>query len=191
MSETRLLAEQLVDRREEHLLDIRREAELKGRVNDPGVRPEGSPFPIASRETGYYQQPLLKEPQWTQLIPFYFFVGGAAGSLGVIGSLADVIGGEEKLAREARWLAFGGSVLSGALLVTDLGRPSRFLNMLRVFKPQSTMSMGSWILSGFSALCILLFRRGCHGTPLGSQPPHSAASRHGTSWLRDLRHAVP
>ncbi len=150
MSETRLLVEQLVDRREEHLLDIRREAELKGRVNDLGVRPEGSPFPIASRDNGYYQQPLLKEPQWTQLIPFYFFVGGAAGSLGVIGSLADVVGGETKLAREARWLALAGSVLSGALLVTDLGRPSRFFNMLRVFKPQSTMSMGSWILSGFS-----------------------------------------
>jgi hypothetical protein len=150
MSETRLLVEQLVDRREEHLLEIRREAELKGRVKESGVRPEGSPFPIASRENGYYQQPLLKEPQWTPLIPFYFFVGGAAGSLGVVGSLADLISGEEKLAREARWLAFGGSVLSGALLVIDLGRPSRFLNMLRVFKPQSTMSMGSWILSGFS-----------------------------------------
>ena len=150
MSDTRVLVEQLVDRREEHLAEIRREAGLTGRVNDVGVRPEGSPFPIASRETGYYQQPLLKEPQWTQLIPFYFFIGGAAGSLGVIGSLADLIAGEEKLAKEARWLAFGGSVLSGALLVTDLGKPGRFLNMLRVFKPQSTMSMGSWILSGFS-----------------------------------------
>lgn len=51
---------------------------------------------------------------------------------------------------KARWLAFGGSVLSEALLITDLGRPSRFLHMLRVFKRQSTMSMGSWILSGFS-----------------------------------------
>ena len=94
-----------MDRREEHLLDIRREAELKGRVNDPGVRPEGSPFPIASRETGYYQQPLLKEPQWTPLIPFYFFVGGAAGSLGVVGSLADVISGEGKARQEC---AFAG-----------------------------------------------------------------------------------
>ena len=140
----------LVDPREERLLHIRREAELRGRVDDGGVRPEGSPFPLASPQTGYYEQPLLKEPQWTQLIPFYFFVGGAAGSLGVIGSLADLIAGEEALARQARWLAFGGSVLSGVLLVTDLGRPSRFLNMLRVFKPQSTMSMGSWILSGFS-----------------------------------------
>jgi len=139
-----------VDRREEKLEGIRLKAEAYGRVDDPGVRPDGSPFPLASPQTGYYGQPLLKEPQWTQLIPFYFFVGGAAGSLGVIGSLADVVASDRKLARDARWLAFGGSVLSGALLVTDLGRPGRFLNMLRVFKPQSTMSMGSWILSGFS-----------------------------------------
>lgn len=142
--------EQSPDVREERLLEIRREAELKGHVDGVGVRPQSSPFPLASPETGYYEQPLLKEPQWTQLIPFYFFVGGAAGSLGVIGSLADLIGNDEKLASDARWLAFGGSVLSGALLVTDLGKPQRFLNMLRVFKPKSTMSMGSWILSGFS-----------------------------------------
>ena len=45
----------------------------------------------------------------------------------------------------------GGAALSSALLIADLGRPSRFLNMLRVFKPQSTMSMGSWALSAFSA----------------------------------------
>ncbi|MBV8672127.1 MAG: polysulfide reductase NrfD [Acidobacteriaceae bacterium] len=130
---------------------IRREAEEKGRVELPGIRPAGAPIPIASPETGYYGQHLLKEPQWTKLIPFYFFVGGASGSLGVIGSLADVLGREEKLALTARWMAFGGSVLSGVLLVADLGRPSRFINMLRVFKPQSAMSMGSWVLSGFSA----------------------------------------
>lgn len=108
-------------------------------------------MPIASPATGYYGQPLLKAPQWTTLIPLYFFVGGAAGSLGVIGSLADLVGNERELARTARWMALGGAALSGMLLITDLGRPSRFLNMLRVFKPQSTMSMGSWILLGFSA----------------------------------------
>ncbi|HEX5234733.1 MAG TPA: NrfD/PsrC family molybdoenzyme membrane anchor subunit [Silvibacterium sp.] len=137
--------------RELRLDAIRHEAEDKGRVAMPGLRPAGSPMPIASPETGYYRQPILKEPQWTPLIPFYFFVGGAAGSLGVIGSLADLVGNERELARTARWMALGGAALSGMLLVIDLGRPSRFLNMLRVFKPQSTMSMGSWILSGFSA----------------------------------------
>lgn len=141
--------------RELRLDAIRREAEEKGRVARPGIRPAGSPMPMASPETGYYEQPLLKEPQWTPLIPFYFFVGGASGSLGVIGSLADLIGKERELARTARWMAFGGAALSGVLLVTDLGRPERFLNMLRVFKPQSTMSMGSWVLSGFSASAFL------------------------------------
>jgi len=139
------------DIRELKLDAIRREAKEKGVVEGMGVRPAGSPMPIASPETGYYGQHLLKEPQWTKLIPPYFFVGGAAGALGVIGALADVLGKEADVALTARWMALGGAALSGALLTIDLGRPSRFLNMLRVFKPQSAMSMGSWILSGFSA----------------------------------------
>lgn len=136
--------------RESRLEAIRTEAKEKGQVAAPGIRPAGSPLPVASPETGYYKQPLLKEPQWTPLIPVYLFVGGATGALGVIGSLADLLGGNPKLARKARSMAAGGAALSSALLIADLGRPSRFLNMLRVFKPQSTMSMGSWALSGFS-----------------------------------------
>lgn len=138
------------DPRESRLEAIRQQAEEKGRVSSPGIRPAGSPLPMASPENGYYQQPLLKEPQWTPLIPLYFFVGGASGSLGVIGSLADLVGGDAELARRARWMALGGAAVSSVLLIADLGRPSRFLHMLRVFKPQSTMSMGSWVLSGFS-----------------------------------------
>ena len=136
--------------RESRLVAIRKEAEEKGLVAAVGIRPAGSPMPVASPETGYYGQPLLKEPQWTPLVPLYFFVGGASGSLGVNGSLADLLGAEKELARKARWMAFGGSGISAILLIADLGRPSRFLNMLRVFKPQSPMSMGSWILAGFS-----------------------------------------
>ena len=144
-------ASQQDDGRESRLDAIRRQAQEKGVVEQPGVRPMGGPMPIASPQAGYYQQPLLKKPQWTPLIPIYFFVGGASGSLGVIGSLADLLAGESSMARKARWMALGGAGLSGILLIVDLGRPSRFLNMLRVFKPQSAMSMGTWILSGFSA----------------------------------------
>lgn len=139
------------DLREERLQTIRDEAEAKGMVDAAGICAIGSPLPAASPETGYYGQPLLKEPQWTPLIPVYFFVGGASGSLGVIGSLADLVGNDAELARKARWLALAGTGLSSALLIADLGKPSRFLNMLRVFKPQSPMSMGSWVLSGFGA----------------------------------------
>ena len=137
--------------RENRLDKIRRQASELGTVQQPGIRAAGSPLPKASPQTGYYQQPLLKEPQWTPLVPLYFFVGGASGSLGVIGSLADLLGDNDELARKARYMAAGGSAISSVLLIADLGRPSRFLNMLRVFKPQSAMSVGSWILSGFSA----------------------------------------
>jgi hypothetical protein len=136
---------------EKRLEEIRREAYLKGGVDSAGVRPAGSPMPVASPQEGYYRQPLLKEPQWTPLVPLYFFVGGASGSLGVIGSLADVVSGEKELAQKARLMSLGGVAISSALLILDLGRPSRFLNMLRVFKPQSPMSVGSWVLSGFGA----------------------------------------
>jgi hypothetical protein len=130
---------------ESRLLELRRQAQCRGRVDGLGVRPAGAPFPQASPETGYYGIHMLKQPQWTWQVPLYFFVGGAAGSAAVIGSLADVVGDEYELARHARWLALGGAMLSGGLLIWDLGRPSRFLNMLRVFKPQSPMSMGAWI----------------------------------------------
>ena len=137
--------------RENRLDEIRREASQFGSVQQPGIRAAGSPLPKASPQTGYYQQHLLKEPQWTPLVPLYFFVGGASGSLGVIGSLADLIGENDDLARKARHMATAGSIISSVLLIADLGRPSRFLNMLRIFKPQSAMSVGSWVLSGFSA----------------------------------------
>lgn len=136
---------------ESRLLEIRHEAERLGLVQGAGIRPAGAPFPQASPQTGYYGIPLLKEPQWNWAIPLYFFVGGTTGSAGVIASLADWTGGDRKLARQARLMAVGGAMLSGAFLVYDLGRPARFLNMLRVFKPQSPMSMGAWILTAFSA----------------------------------------
>ncbi len=136
--------------REARILELRREAEQRGKVEAVGIRPPGAPFPRATPETGYYGIHLLKQPQWNWAIPLYFFVGGAAGALGVVGTAADWIGDDYELARHARFMALGGAALSSALLIYDLGRPSRFLNMLRVFKLQSPMSMGAWILTGFA-----------------------------------------
>src|SRR2546426_4233470 len=136
---------------EQKLIEIRREAERRGEVKASGIRPAGSPFPMASPDTGYYGIPLLKKPAWTWEIPLYFFVGGAAGAAAVVGAIADYTGADRRLVRDARWIAAAGAVISPALLISDLGRPSRFLNMLRVFKPQSAMSVGAWTLVGFSA----------------------------------------
>jgi hypothetical protein len=58
------------------------------------------------------------------------------------------------VARTAMWVAAIASVLSPILLILDLGRPHLFLHMLRVFKPQSAMSMGAWILAAFG-MCVV------------------------------------
>jgi hypothetical protein len=137
-------------RRERRLDDIRLEAERHGQLQVVGARPAGAPFPQASPENGYYQIPLLKQPPWTWEIPLYFFVGGAAGASAVIGAIADYTGADRELVKHARWIAAAGSVISPALLISDLGRPERFLAMMRVFKIQSPISVGVWTLLGFS-----------------------------------------
>lgn len=151
------------DRASEQRLDeIRREAELTGRVDAKGVRAAGAPLPEATAATGYYGLPLLKPPVWTWEAPVYFFVGGAAGASAMIGVAAQLAGWNEPLVRDARWIAAIGATLSAPLLIADLGRPERFLNMLRVFKPQSPMSVGAWILASFgvgSMASVILPRR--------------------------------
>ena len=79
--------------REVALAEIRRQAEEVGRVERPGVRPEGAPFPRADAEAGYYGLPLLKRPVWTWEVPVYFFVGGAAGAAAVFAVLKIAFGG--------------------------------------------------------------------------------------------------
>jgi polysulfide reductase-like protein len=100
--------------------------------------------------SSYYGRPILKEPVWKPEIPLYLFTGGIAGASSLL-SLAARAVRNERLAKTSMWLGFAGDVVSPALLVSDLGRPERFLNMLRVFKVTSPMSVGSWILAGSGA----------------------------------------
>jgi formate-dependent nitrite reductase membrane component NrfD len=103
----------------------------------------------------YRDAPLLKPPVWTWEIPIYFFVGGAAGAAAIIGAAAQWSGGSHPaLVRDARWIAAAGALLSPLLLISDLGRPARFLNMLRVFKLRSPMSVGAWTLAVFSGAAV-------------------------------------
>src|SRR5206468_1926051 len=55
--------------------------------------------------------------------------------------------GNERLARRSIYIGAASDAVSPLLLIADLGRPERFLNMLRVFKVTSPMSVGSWILA--------------------------------------------
>ena len=100
--------------------------------------------------TSYHGQPVIKEPTWTWEIPSYFFTGGLAGASAGLAYLSHVRG-NDVLARRAWAGAMAGIAVSPVFLVSDLGRPARFLNMLRMFKVTSPMSVGSWILSGSGA----------------------------------------
>jgi hypothetical protein len=100
---------------------------------------------------GRYDRPIIKEPVWKPQIPFYFYSGGLAGASAGLAALSE-LAGNRTLARRAWAIALAGGAVSPALLITDLGMPSRFVNMLRVFKVTSPMSVGSWILTAFGSL---------------------------------------
>jgi hypothetical protein len=102
----------------------------------------------------YHGQPVIKEPVWTWEIPCYFYTGGLAGASAGLAWLSERRG-NDALARRAWAIALGGVITSPALLTSDLGKPMRFLNMLRMFKITSPMSVGSWVLSA-SALTTTL-----------------------------------
>jgi formate-dependent nitrite reductase membrane component NrfD len=110
--------------------------------------PEPSPA-----DPTYYERPLLNRSVWTWAIPTYYFVGGLTGAALVLAAAAQIrtLPETRRLVRRLRWIAVAGAGVSAALLIYDLGRPTRFLNMLRVFRPTSPMNLGAWILSGSGA----------------------------------------
>ncbi|MEU9591009.1 NrfD/PsrC family molybdoenzyme membrane anchor subunit [Streptomyces sp. NPDC048193] len=102
--------------------------------------------------SSYYGKPVLNRPSWAALdIAGYLWLGGLAGASSLLAAGGDVTG-RPALARTAKLGAAGAVSLSLGALVHDLGRPSRFLNMLRVFKPTSPMNVGSWLLAGYAPL---------------------------------------
>jgi Polysulphide reductase, NrfD len=100
----------------------------------------------------YYGQPILNPPKWGAAdIAGYLFLGGLAGASSVLAAGAEVTG-RPTLARAGKVTALVAIAGSAGTLVHDLGRPDRFYNMLRVFKPTSPMSVGSWILATYGPL---------------------------------------
>lgn len=139
--------------RERRLDEIRAEAEAEGRVASAGVHAAGGPLPPPAA-AGYRGRPVLKPPVWTWEVGLYFFLGGLAGMAAVIAMVNRLTGGDADLTRWALALAAAGAVVSPVLLILDLGRPLRFLNMLRVFKWRSAMSVGVWLLVAFNLFAV-------------------------------------
>src|SRR6266567_1529707 len=103
-------------------------------------------------EPSYYDYPVLKAPVWRWEIIWYFFFGGLAAGCYVIASIAALFGSREDrpVVRTGYYLSLLSVLPCPILLIKDLGRPDRFLQMLRIFKVKSPMSMGTWGLLSFS-----------------------------------------
>jgi len=110
--------------------------------------PEAEP---RSSDGTYYGVPVIHQPHWKWLIICYFFLGGISGAAFVVATIADLVGpkGDRRIGQVGRYVSFAALLPSPVLLILDLGRPERFLNMLRVLKPHSPMSIGTWGLTAF------------------------------------------
>jgi len=129
--------------------DARRNGHRRPRRADDGAR-ETPMVPRASFSS-YYGRPVLKPPVWKDDIAYYFFLGGLAAGCSLLGAGADQTG-RVALRRGTRLTALGALGAGSYYLVHDLGRPERFHHMLRVAKPTSPMSMGTWVLAVYGPL---------------------------------------
>ncbi|MFF5208374.1 NrfD/PsrC family molybdoenzyme membrane anchor subunit [Streptosporangium sp. NPDC000396] len=115
------------------------------------MRREESMVPEAEFRS-YYGQPVIKAPVWHEPhMPLYLYLGGLSGAASVMSAMAGLTG-HDRLALTARVTAATGAAVGAGFLIAELGRPERFLNMLRVFKLTSPMSVGSWTLATHGGL---------------------------------------
>src|SRR5690606_20785449 len=114
--------------------------------------PPESPLVISERSVT-----VLKQPVWIWSVPVYFYLGSTAGTAAALAFAAQTADAYRfsNVISKARGICACASLLGSVLLVQDLGRPSRFLNMLRVLKLSSPMSVGSWLLATTTPLVML------------------------------------
>ncbi len=141
---------------------------VKPRTKRRGGKGEELMVPEAEFRS-YYGRPIIKAPVWKNPdVPLYLFLGGLAGSSSVLAAMAGTT--RPTLRRAGRLAAAGGAVGGTVFLVHDLHRPTRFLHMLRVFKPTSPLSVGTWILSPFATFAAATAAAEIGGRWLGERP---------------------
>jgi Ni/Fe-hydrogenase subunit HybB-like protein len=109
-------------------------------------------LPAAGSESGYLHLPVTKAPAWHGMIAWDALLNGMATGLFLAAAVSELAASAifTPVARLAYPVALVLLLVDLALLVFDLGDPSRFHHMLRVFKPGSPMSVGTWCLTVFS-----------------------------------------
>lgn len=112
------------------------------------------------KDRHYYGIPPIKHAHWTWQVPVYFWIGGIGAGVQMFQTVAQILGHkDEALQRVSRYTVLVTMLLSPILLIWDLGRPERFLNMMRVLKLRSPMSTQSWSLVAFGNLAGLIAAR--------------------------------
>jgi hypothetical protein len=130
------------------------------------------------QEPSYYDYPVLQRAVWHWAIIWYFFFGGLAAGCYVIASIAALFGSREDrvVTRTGYYLSLVALLPCPPLLIIDLGKPERFLHMLRVFKVKSPMSMGTWGVVSFSLFCGAGCQRWLFGALVGCKTAGRAPS---------------
>ena len=132
-----------------------------------------------ARFTSYYGKPVINRPVWEPPdIPGYLFLGGLAGASSLLAAGAQLTGRPD-LERGAKTGALAAATVSLVALVHDLGKPARFVNMLRTFKVTSPMSVGSWLLGGY----VPAAAAACASALTGRMPRTGAAATAGAALL--------
>lgn len=102
--------------------------------------------------TGYAAGPVTKPPDWHGLVAWDMLFNNLTAGLFLVAAVGELVVPEAftAVAKAAYPLALVLLLADLVCLVLDLGDPLRFHHMLRVFKPSSPMSLGTWCLTAYS-----------------------------------------
>ncbi len=107
----------------------------------------------------YHERPALKPSLYGWTVALYIYVGGLAAGAQIISTVVALLGipSTDDVVFVGRAVALAGAILGGILLIVDLHTKSRFYNMLRIFRPTSPMSIGTYVLMAFGFWSLLAF----------------------------------
>ena len=110
------------------------------------------PLPEQGGQSGYENMTVTKVPGWHGIIAWDALLNGMATGLFLAAAVSELAAPAVfmRVAKVAYPVALALLLVDLGLLVLDLGDPLRFHHMLRVFKPSSPMSLGTWCLTIFS-----------------------------------------